>query len=157
MTAAAPLASRWRRLLATGIDALLVPTLSLVLVMATGVVEDAEDYADNWWMLHVLLLAITSYLLLNGLTLWRSGQTLGKLMLGIAIARAGADTDDARGYVPAPLWKLVLIRAWAFPLLFVGLVPWFAPLPLLDQLFIFGRRRRCLHDWLCGTQVVRVP
>ena len=32
-----------------------------------------------------------------------------------------------------------------------------AALPVADQLFIFGKRRRCLHDYVAGTQVVRLP
>jgi hypothetical protein len=51
---------------------------------------------------------------------------------------------------------MVCIRALFFPLLFVGIIPYFAILPLLDQVFIFGRQRRCLHDWISGTLVVRV-
>ena len=47
------LASRWRHLVATVIDAILVPALTLVLIMLTNVLEDAEDYADSWWILQV--------------------------------------------------------------------------------------------------------
>ena len=85
----APLASRGRRLLATTIDAILVPSLTILLVMLTDIVEDAADYADNAWIMHVLLLAIASYLLLNGYTLWRTQQTLGKKIMGIAMAMGG--------------------------------------------------------------------
>lgn len=145
------LAGRVRRLVATGIDALLVPSLTIFLVMVAGVVEDAEDYTNSWWMLWVLLLAILSYLILNGVTLYRSGQTLGKKALGIAMVPAGSTMLQ-----PPALWKLILIRAWFFPLLFVIVVPWLLLLPLLDQLLIFGKRRRCLHDLAAGTEVVRV-
>lgn len=154
------LASRWCRLFATAIDAVLVPGLTLFLVMLTGVVEHAEDFVDRWWVFHVLLLGIASYLLLNGYLLWHRGQTLGKALLGIAVIRAPADLtgrpDGTFEFVPAAFWKLVCIRALFFPLLFVGIVPYFTILPLLDQLFIFGRQRRCLHDWISGTLVVRV-
>lgn len=142
-----PLASRLRRLVATSIDAVLVPSLTIVLVMLTGVVEDAEDYVDNWWILHVLLLAILSYLLLNGYSLWRTQQTLGKRAMGIAlVATAGS---------AAPWWRLILVRAPFFALMFLLLVPPLTLLPLIDHLCIFGKRRRCLHDWLAGTDVVR--
>ncbi|MFK7913151.1 MAG: RDD family protein [Pseudomonadales bacterium] len=144
------LAGRGRRLAATAIDAVLVPALSLFLIMVAGVVEDAEAYTNNMWMLWVLLLAILSYLLLNGLTLYRSGQTLGKKALGIAMVRAGE-----QGHEPPSIWKLIFIRAWFFPLLFAVVVPWIMLIPLLDQLPIFGKRRRCLHDVLAGTEVVR--
>ena len=146
------LAGRFRRLLATLIDAILVPSLAVVLVMIAGVMEDAEDYADNWWMLWVLLLAVASYLILNGLSLWRRGQTLGKLLMGIAIVRPD--------HTAAPLWKLIFVRALFFPLLFfpllfLAVIPSLAMLPIIDQLPIFGKRRRCLHDLACGTVVVR--
>lgn len=141
------LAGRLRRLGATLIDAILVPMLTIVLVMITGVVEDAEDYVDATWALWVLLLAVVSYLLLNGVTLWRGGQTIGKRLTGIAIVRADG--------TPAPFWKLVCIRALFFPLLFLVVVPWVTLLPLLDQLLVFRRDRRCLHDFAAGTLVVR--
>ena len=140
-----PPGGRWRRLCATAIDDVLVPLLSLFLVMFFGVVEHAEDYQDNWWMLHVLLLAIVAYLLLNGLTLWRSGQTLGKKVMRIRVA----DADPS--HAVTGFWKLILARAWFFPLLFAPLFlgpvfPWLILLPVLDQLFIFGKTQRCLHD-----------
>ena len=150
------LAGRFRRLVATVIDAILVPTLTVVLVMMAGVVEDAEDYIDNWWMVWVLLLAIASYLLLNGYGLWRRGQTLGKQIMGVAIVSASSGSDGQYGRTPAPLWKLICVRALFFPLLFVSVVPWLAALPIIDQLLIFMKNRRCLHDLVSGTVVVRL-
>ena len=143
------LAGRGRRLAATLVDAVLVPSLTIILVMLTDVVEDAEDFADNWWMLDVLLLAIASYLLLNGRLLLKRGQTIGKWLLGIAITQSNTDK-------PASFWNLVLLRAWFFPLLFLALIPPLTLLPLADLLMIFTKQRRCGHDWLCRTQVVRV-
>ena len=142
-------ASRWRRALATLIDAALVPPLTVLLVMIGGVVEHAEDFVDNLWMLQVLGLAIAAYLLLNGVLLWRHGQTVGKRVLGISVRQA------ANPQAIAPLWKLVLIRAWFFAALFVVVVPWLAWLPLLDHLLCLRRGRRCGHDHLAGTVVVQ--
>lgn len=154
------LAGRFRRLAATLIDAVLVPLLTMVLVMVTDVMEDAEDYATNWVALHVLLLAVVSYLILNGYGLMSRGQTLGKKLLGIAIVVATAPTEGSDGiqyeFTPAPLWKLICIRALFFPLLFVTIVPWIALVPIADQLLIFSKRRRCLHDLASGTVVVRL-
>ena len=157
------LAGRFRRLVATLVDAVLVPSLSLVLVMITGVVEDAEDYADSFWILWVFLLAVASYLILNGYGLWRYGQTLGKMLMGIAIVpadpmatAADGNDDDQYGSSPAPIWKLICLRALFFPLLFVVIIPPIAVLPIADHLFIFGKRRRCLHDFVSGTVVVRL-
>ena len=147
------LAPRWRRLAATFIDALIVPAVTLFVVMLTNVAEDAEDYIDNTWMLHVLLLAVGSYLLLNGYTLWQRGQSLGKWLLGIMVVPAAVLRGEP--IKPASIWVLILARAWFFALLFVAIVPPLALAPLLDHLFIFRKDRRCLHDLLCGTVVVR--
>lgn len=148
------LASRWRRLLATGVDAVLVPALTLVLVMLTDVVEDAEDYADNWWVFHVFLLAVLSYLLLNGVGLWRRGQTIGKLLMRVMIVPAATSDGTRADLAPAPFWKLICIRALFFPTLYLTVIPWVTLLPLIDQLLIFRHNRRCLHDLLAGTVVV---
>lgn len=155
MSNAISLAPRWKRLLATLIDAIGVPALTLILVMLTNVAEDAEDYVDNTWMLHVLLLAICSYLLLNGYTLWRRGQTLGKYLLGIMIAPAAVLKQAEATARPAPLWVLVVVRAWFFAFLFVGIIPFFIWIPLLDHLFILRKDRRCLHDLIAGTVVIQ--
>ena len=156
MSDGAYLAGRFRRLVATLIDMILVPSLTLVLVMISGVVEDAEDYTDNWWILWVFVLAVVSYLLLNGYGLWQRGQTLGKMLLGIAIVPATGSENGSYSSTPAPLWKLICLRALFFPLLFVVIVPPLAALPIIDQLLIFGKRRRCLHDLVSGTLVVRL-
>lgn len=147
MTPSDLLAGRGRRLAATLIDMILVPILTLVLVIVFGVVEDAEDYQSLAWAGWVLVLAVVSYLLLNGYLLWRRGQTVGKALLGVRIMAA-----ESRA--PAPLWKLVCIRALFFPLLYLVVIwPWLL-LPVADQVFIFGKRRRCLHDLAAGTVVV---
>lgn len=151
------LASRWRRLVATVIDAILVPSLTLVLIMLTNVLEDAEDYADSWWILHVLGLAIFSYLLLNGIGLQRRGQTIGKRLMQIMVVPMQALDHPGNHIEPASLWKLICIRAWFFAFLFVMVVPWILLLPLVDHLLIFSSKRRCLHDFLAGTVVINRP
>jgi uncharacterized RDD family membrane protein YckC len=148
VTDALPLAGRGRRLLGTAIDMVLVPVLTLLLVMALDVVEDAEDYQNLAWVGWVFGLAIASYLMLNGYLLWRRGQTIGKALVRIAIVAGNG--------AKAPLWKLVCIRAPFFPLLYAVAVWPFTVLPVIDQAFIFGKRRRCLHDLAAGTQVVDV-
>jgi len=143
------LAGRGRRLVATLIDMVLVPALTVLLVMITGVMEDAEDYRDSMWMLNVFLLAVLSYLILNGYWLFTRGQTVGKRLMGVAIV---ASSSGER----AAFWKLVCIRALFFPLLFVVISPALALLPIVDQGFVFRKNRRCVHDLAAGTSVVKV-
>ena len=47
------LAGRFRRLAAWAVDAALVPTLTILLVMIAGVVEHAEDFSDIFRILWV--------------------------------------------------------------------------------------------------------
>lgn len=148
MNDALPLAGRGRRLAATVVDLILVPLLTLLLVMLFDVVEDAEDYRSSAWIGWVLLLAVASYLILNGALLARRGQTVGKALFGIRIV-----TGDGNR-VP-PLWKLVGIRALFFPLLYLLPIWPLTLLPVADQGTILGRGRRCLHDFAAGTRVVR--
>ncbi len=56
---------------------------------------------------------------------------------------------------PLPFWRLVLVRGVFFGLMFLVVYPPVMLLPLLDHVFIFGKRRRCLHDLAAGTMVVR--
>lgn len=141
------LAGRGRRLTATLIDGTLVPALTVLLVMATGIVEHAEDYKDQSFVWQIFLLAVVSYLILNGYLLLKHGQTVGKRALNIAIV--SSKTGDK-----APFWKLIGIRAMFFPLLFLVIVPALALLPIIDQLFVFLKSRRCIHDYAAGTAVV---
>ena len=142
------LAGRGRRLVATLIDMLLVPALTVLLVMITGVMEHAEAYRNSLWMLNVFVLAVVSYLILNGYWLFTRGQTVGKRVMKVAMV---ATSTGER----AAFWKLVCVRALFFPLLFVVISPVLALLPIVDQGFVFRKNRRCVHDLAAGTSVVR--
>lgn len=147
---AKPLAGRWRRLFATLIDLVLVPALTILLVMMTGVMEDPEDYRNSAFVLPVFALAISSYLLLNGYWLFMRGQTVGKRLLSVAIV------DHSSG-ARAHFWKLIFIRTLFFPFLYLTITPaLIALVPLIDQFAIFTKQRRCVHDYAAGTRVVKV-
>ena len=142
------LAGRGRRFAATLIDIVLVPVVAILLMLVTGVLEHAEDWSTSGRpVMRMLALAVASYVILNLWLLWRRGQTAGKAITGIRIV------STKTGEKP-PLWRL-FIRGLFFPTLYLIVSPYTAILPLADQAFIFGRQRRCLHDLLCGTSVVR--
>jgi len=91
----------------------------------------------------LIALAVVQCVLLS-----RLGQSIGKLALGLRIVRT-ADNTRA-GFVHAFLLR--------------GTIPWtIEQIPFLGALFwcadvslIFGRERRCVHDYIAGTKVIRV-
>jgi uncharacterized RDD family membrane protein YckC len=148
MSDALALAGRGRRLLATLIDMVLVPVLAILLMLVSGVLEHADDWTQSAMpLLRMGLLGLASYVLLNLWLLWTRGQTVGKAALGIAIVRATDGTHPA-------LWRL-FVRGLFFPTLYlIVLVPYVALIPVIDQVLIFRKDRRCVHDWASGTAVV---
>ena len=157
MNEADQLAGRFRRLIAAVIDYLLIAGVAFLAMWPLGVFEDQQAYERGQFILRLLALLVGTYLVLNGWLLVKRGQTLGKWMLGIRIA------GHPCGQV-LPLWKhlfrafviLVLVAVPALgirPVQAVGLV---LILAVIDAIFIFGKQRRCLHDRLVGSTVLRV-
>ena len=79
------------------------------------------------------------------------GQNLGKLLVGVRVVRA--DNGAPAGFVRGVLLRfslpvtLVIVLNGFFMLGFVFL--------LVDYAFMFREDRRCLHDLIAGTKVVR--
>ena len=139
-------ASIWRRLSAATLDFFVVPTVALIIILISGALENAEAWSKGFPWVRVLLLGIAAYLLVNGVLLWRYGQTLGKRLFKIKVV------DHNSGQLPA-FWKLIVLRAPFFPLLHSSLIGlWY--LPAINLLPGLLTDRRCLHDWVCGTSVV---
>ena len=146
-------ASRVRRLIATGIDFVLLPPLALLLMLVSGVMEDAEAWVSPQPVVRILGLLLVSYLLLHGVLLVRRGQTIGKRLVGLQIISAA--TGDK-----LPLWR-ALFRA--FGLLWLIAILWWLGMPgsglvvaallVLNPLAIFFKPRRCLHDYIAGSRV----
>ncbi len=85
---------------------------------------------------------------LVGVNLWllnRNGQTVGKYSFDIKIVRTDGET--------AGLARLVFARG--LPQWIVGSIPFLNLLTLVDVLFIFRADRRCVHDLIADTMVVR--
>ena len=149
MSAMLPLAGRGRRFAATLIDVVLVPVVAVLLMLVTGVLEHAADWtAEAMPYLRMVLLGLASYVLLNLYLLWARGQTVGKAALGIVVV-------DAKSGARVPVWRL-FFRGLFFPTLYlIVLLPFIALIPVIDQALIFRKDRRCVHDWVCATRVVR--
>ena len=140
-----------QRLAATGLDWSLITVVTLLVILATGVLEHAEDYANvGQSAVNAVLCGLPAYLILNGWLLWTRGQTAGKAAMSLMIV------DHPTGNC-ASFWKLLFVRA-LIPVVVVAVGFIWEPLWLLvliDFCFIFRKDQRCLHDWVAGTRVVK--
>lgn len=140
------LASRWARVGAiaidTGIYALLVLAVSSF-AWAEGLISDVgfwEFRPDKALFDALVAMTPNVYLLL------RRGQSLGKMAMRIRIVRPD-------GTLPSPV-RILLVRHVLWML--TGMVAGIGTIAVvLDNLFIFRRDRRCLHDLLADTIVVK--
>jgi uncharacterized RDD family membrane protein YckC len=129
------LAERGTRLWAVMIDGLLI-SLPLLPVVVVGIYFGSQADA-----------AVGAVAIYQWVLICRTGQTLGKKWTGIRIERIdGARLTFGTG---------VFLRNWIAKL--VGSVPYLgAVFQLVDCLFIFRDDRRCIHDHIAGTRVVRL-
>lgn len=155
------LASRGSRLKAYIIDTLIYMTpIIIVLVtatfledseMASGFVEGMENGDFNsvstFMPLYATFIALSFIVIfiLNLIYLHRNGQTIGKKALNIKIVR----TDYSRASLPRIIFLRYIVIGFLGGIPGIGVFITFA-----DYLMIFGKERRCLHDYIADTIVV---
>jgi uncharacterized RDD family membrane protein YckC len=98
-------------------------------------------------LLGLSLVSMILFLVLHGYLLHKYGQTIGKRIVGTRIVSV---TDNQI----LPLGKIFGLRY--VPIQLVSIIPVLGNfLPLADVLFIFREDRRCLHDLIAGTKVIK--
>ena len=136
------LASRGSRLAASILDVLIA-----LASMAPGFLLMSRGASSPEEMLQKGALAAMVGPVLLGvyymIILARDGQTLGKKVMKIRIVRFDDGSNPGFG-------KVVGLRVFLNGLL--GYIPFYA---LVDVLFIFGSKQRCVHDLIAGTKVVQ--
>jgi uncharacterized RDD family membrane protein YckC len=140
-------ANRAARLSATLVDGAIVFGLFVLGAMVVAITGDAGGPPGGTSKPAILVYGLLGLALVvvNIVLLARSGQTLGKWALGIAIVRS----NGAR----CELWRVVVLRILVVRL--VGVIPLVGILfTLVDTLMIFGEERRCVHDYMADTIVV---
>ncbi len=142
------LASRWARFGAAFIDVILMVAPYAVIIYGT-------DYWDRAMKQQVtlqeqalsVLLGFAIYLILNGYLLHKRGQTIGKWALGIKIVSV---TNNEI----IPLSKVFFVRY--VPQALVAMIPVLGSvLIIVNDLFIFRKDKRCVHDHIAGTKVIK--
>ena len=141
------LASRWSRLGASIIDAIIAIVISIPFMSLFGVWDQIE--ADGTLPLSTTILfsvlGIALFLLVNGYFLSKNGQTVGKKILDIKIVDLNGSKPEFVSLITKrylPVWVVTMIPM-------IGTV-----LSLIDVLFIFREDKRCIHDHIAGTMVV---
>jgi uncharacterized RDD family membrane protein YckC len=85
-------------------------------------------------------------LIINGILAYQNGQTIAKKLLGIKDVR----TDGSRVSFARIFWMRNVI---SICISFIPIVGGFYG--LIDSLFLFGSAKRCVHDYIADTIVVR--
>lgn len=135
-------ASRGARLGAAMIDA--VAALLLVVPLVLASMRPGANSAKHGLLLLLGLLVLAT---INAVLLHRNAQTIGKRLVGIKVVR----TDGSR----IGLGRIFLLRF--LPVGLIGAIPVVGRFfSLVDAGFIFGNERRCLHDLIADTIVIRV-
>ncbi|HET9484727.1 MAG TPA: RDD family protein [Xanthomonadales bacterium] len=144
------LADRATRLGAAILDFMTFGALGFVggLVAAIAVPQSGSDDPETvmWIVFGLVGVASLVVLAVNLVLLHRNGQTIGKKIVNIRIARP----DGSH----CPVLRVIFAR-W-LPMVVVGMIPFLGLLvQLIDVLFIFRDDQRCIHDHIADTIVVR--
>lgn len=95
-----------------------------------------------------LSLGVLGIMILNIFWLHRYGQTIGKRFLQIKIVRPGGE----RASTPRLLFLRTFVPGLISAIPLIGNGFW-----LVDQLYILREQRRCLHDLIADTIVIKTP
>ncbi|MCG7531751.1 RDD family protein [Psychrobium sp. MM17-31] len=137
------LASRGDRFVAALIDGLIGVGVSLPLFIYWGL-ETLNSLTIGQQALGFVY-GLTTFLIIQGYLIHHYGQTIGKKLVGIRIE----NLDGTKASLSTVFLKRILI------LHVISLIPFIGQLivGIVNPLFIFGKERRCLHDYIAGTKV----
>jgi len=142
------LADRLTRFTAAILDSIIAMVFGVPAAFLLGIWDYAIQGQNAPFLLVLIATALGFlwFLIVQGYLLKKYGQTVGKMLTRIRIS-------DLEGNVP-DFTKVILLRY--LPISLASVVPVVGPfMSLLDVLFIFRSDRRCLHDLIAGTKVVR--
>ncbi len=145
------LADRGMRLLGSIIDGVIIMPIVLPLALLLGVglgIMFGDGMLTNLLAtVFGAIIGIGGFLAVHGYLLAKYGQTVGKKLLNMRIVG-----DDGR---QLPFQELVLKRY--LPLWIASSVPYLGMLAvIIDALAIFRENRKCIHDEIAKTKVIKV-
>ncbi|KQW46291.1 MULTISPECIES: RDD family protein [unclassified Roseateles] len=149
----AVLAGRGTRFIAALVDGVIAAAVlwGVLMIPVLKPIADADTQAaaDGIWsiMPGSFALGVVVFLLVQGWPLVTRGQTLGKMLFKLRIVRSDGSRPEA--------WRLLGLRYGVGLLMSisVGVVMIYS---LIDSLLIFRTSRKCLHDSIADTQVIKL-
>lgn len=142
-------AGRGERLFATIIDCIItIPLLFIVASLWFGGFEAAMTGMDSKDPVNAvvgMLLAMLVFFAVNGVLIYRNGQTVGKKVMGIKIVRSNGDRASFANIVFRRNFFMMVLTSIPFIGNAIGLI---------DVLLIFRQSRKCLHDEIADTIVI---
>lgn len=141
------LATRTHRFWGAIIDGVLQLICTIPFIWYVGL--ERLLHPTPWIMLAAIGYGVVVYLLLHGYLLHKYGQTIGKAEFGMRI-----ETLEGK---QATLSHVMLWRY--LPMVLFSNVPAIGQFlaGLVNPLFIFGKEKRCMHDYIAKTQVCYLP
>jgi uncharacterized RDD family membrane protein YckC len=156
-------ATRLSRLLAVIIDGVLfsipfIPLYSAFFSAAFHSRTNPQAFMTTWLAtvagagisLYIGGLFYLALIVITIILVQRNAQTIGKKLVGIKVARK----DGSRASLARIFWLRNVVNS------LVGIVLLIVPFvggfySLIDALMIFGEQRRCCHDYIADTIVIR--
>lgn len=145
------LADRGTRLGASILDGLIFGVAVYVPIIVAGIVSgasqagaaaDEPDLTGLGVGMAIAVVGFVVWLAINIKFMAANGQSIAKKACGIKVVR----TDGSRCSVSRLIWLRNVVNG------LLGIIPLYG---LIDALFIFGERRRCLHDYIADTIVIK--
>jgi uncharacterized RDD family membrane protein YckC len=146
-------AGRLSRLLAWFLDGviagLMIYVPGLIVAAATGALgqldrpESELDFSVFAVPLFICFMGFVAWAWITTLLVARYGQTMAKRLLEIRVVRS----DGSEASLGRIFWLRNVVGIFL-----LSVIPLYS---LIDPLFIFGERRRCIHDLVADTIVVK--
>lgn len=144
------LADRGTRFLAALVDGLIVAALIWGVFMIPALKSMLEQNASaSMWTFNAVsfVVGIAGFLAVQGWPLLTRGQTVGKMLFKLRIVRSDGSRVDAARLLGLRYGVGMLMNVSAGLSMIYGLV---------DSLLIFRESRKCLHDSIADTRVIKL-
>jgi len=151
VTTGEELGGRGTRFVAAFIDGVIYIVLAWILpkIPLLGALLAEREGADIWTRFSIVgfIMPMALLLIVNGWLLVNKGQTVGKMICGLRIVRSDGSKADAwhilgLRYGVGYLTNLITLVSFVY-----GIV---------DSLLIFRESRKCLHDNIADTKVIKL-